>query len=280
MTELFEQAKKLKDKGYSLSKIGEQLGIAKTTVHRILKKGEEEETFQSEKGTEIGTFQANEGTKIGTFRNDEGTDVGTFQNGKKTFQNSDGTHEGTVQTTQNTVDLSQKLSQLPENVRILVENLVSPADVELSAQERQEEVLSFIVVARKHLKSKELYRLFKDTITDLSNVDFLTLEDIDGHIVKLKYIIKEMEDLYSHFQSPVNKREWEHIYYLPSVHSKSILRYLYSMKMHLKRNGEDIGEIPRESNPIPESWLSLEIKDLFPFTYDTDCSNIELSLGI
>ncbi len=265
----------LSSQGYSSRKIAEKLGISKSKANNIVR---ENNLLMSKSSLEdastmpkVSTISQDEVSKVSTMSNLSQQNMSTMS--KITQDNMSKT--STIE--QNTASI---LSKLPENVRILVENLVSPKDVELTEEERKEEVLHFIIITRKHLKSKELYRLFKDMITDLSNVDFLTLEDIDDYIVKLKFIIKEMEDLYSHFQFTVNKKESEHIYYLTSIHSKSILRYLYSMKMYLKRNGEDIGEVPRENNPISENWLSLGIKDLFPFTYDEDCANIELSLGI
>ena len=51
MNELLEQAQQLQNEGYSIREIGEELGISKSKVHRILKEGQQQDTSQDDNET-------------------------------------------------------------------------------------------------------------------------------------------------------------------------------------------------------------------------------------
>jgi hypothetical protein len=246
------QVLNLTKQGLSSRAIAQKLGISKSKAHNIIR---DNRMSTTQKGQE-------QNTSIMPNFSPQNTSIMSINQ-----QNSMST---TSINTQNSVSI---LSKVPKNVAFLAENLVSPAHIQLTEQERYDETMFFVSVANYHLESKRIYKEFIDTIDYLLYNSVLSFEEVDEYILKLKTIARDTDKLVRAASSGGNSD----IFRLPFLYSNSLVKNFYSMKMNCKVEGEQFCEIGEGTKELMKEWLSYftNIHKAFPLTYDSDCEQIE-----
>jgi hypothetical protein len=241
----------LSEKGFSSRNIAKKLGISKSKAHNIIRdnrmsitaKGQEQNTSTNSNlpPQTMSTMSTNPQNNVST-------------------------------TSTNPLNSVSILSKVPKNVAFLVENLVSPAHIQLSEQERYDETKFFISIVNYHLESKRIYEEFINTIDYLFYNSVLSFEEVDEYIFKLKAIAKDTDKLLS-IATTGNLKDDR--FRLTFLYANSMVRYMYSMKGACKMEGEQFCEIQDNIKGTMEKWLTLDINKAFPFTYDNDCEEVE-----
>ncbi len=254
----------LSKNGLSSRAIAKKLGISKSKAHNIIRENNILLSKTSlEQVSSMSTSSQSDVSKPSTISNLQQPNMSTMSTNS----------QNDVSTTSiNTLNSVSILSKVPKNVAFLVENLVSPAHIQLSEQERYDETKFFILIANYHLESKRIYKEFIDTMDYLFYNSVLSFEEVDEYILKLKSIARDTDKLLSLATSGGIKDDR---FRLAFLYANSMLRYMYSMKMACKLEGEELCEIQDNMKETLKKWLTLSINKAFPFTYDTDCEQIE-----
>ncbi len=254
----------LSKKGFSSRNIAKKLGISKSKAHNIIRENNILLSKTSlEQVSSMSTSSQSDVSKPSTISNLQQPNMSTMSTNPQNDVSKMPTN------TQNSVSI---LSKVPKNVAFLVENLVSPAHIQLSEQERYDETKFFISVTNYHLESKRIYKEFIDTMDYLFYNSVLSFEEVDEYIFKLKAIAKDTDKLLSLASEGTNKDDR---FRLTFLYANSMVRYMYSMKVACKMEEEQFCEIQENIKKTIEKWLTMEIQEAFPFTYDTDCEEIE-----
>ncbi len=243
----------LSKQGLSSRNIAKKLGISKSKANNIIR----------ENNLLMSTNPQNDVSKPSTINNLSQQNMSIMSTNPQNDVSKSSINP------QNSVSI---LSKVPKNVAFLVENLVSPAHIQLSEQERYDETKFFISVTNYHLESKRIYKEFIDTMDYLFYNSVLSFEEVDEYIFKLKAIAKDTDKLLSIASGGTNKDDR---FRLTFLYANSMVRYMYSMKVACKMDGEQFCEIQEDMKKTIEKWLTMEIQKAFPFTYDTDCEEIE-----
>lgn len=257
----------LNNEGFSSRAIAKKLGISKSKVHNVIRDNRMSTPLEGQPST-LPTTSQNNVSILPTLSN------GQEQNPSILSTNQQNNMSTMSINSQNRVSI---LSKVPKNIAFLVEHLVSPPHIPLSEEERYDETMSFISIVNYHLESKRIYKEFIDTLDYLFYNSLLSLEEVDTHILKLKSIVRDTDKLLTMAIQGDTKDER---FRLSVVYSNSLIRYLYSMKVNCKMEGEQFCEIQEGMRAMIEQWLSLSILKVFPFTYDTDCEQVENNFQI